>query len=212
MEYSVVGAGTRIFILVLLILVLALGGLVWFDYLGLVDARRQLSPVFRLLGLGGMAGRGAALAAEDPEDPFLLEKERLAKEVEALAVRTEELDRRQAELTQREQEATQIQEQLEEKGKAVEDREKMLSDREEQIENRRVNLQQNSEYLLGMPPKNAVPILLAMDDMEVIDIFRMTEEKAKATGELSVVAYWLSLMPAERAAALQRKMSRKTGG
>ena len=88
----------------------------------------------------------------------------------------------------------------------------MLSDREKAIENRRVNLQQNSEYLLGMPPKSAVPILLKMDDMEIIDIFRITEEKAKTTGELSVVSYWLSLMPADRAAALQRKMARKAGG
>jgi flagellar protein FlbB len=41
---------------------------------------------------------------------------------------------------------------------------------------------------------------------------RVTEELAVEAGEASLVAYWLSLMPADRAAALQRKMARKTGG
>jgi flagellar protein FlbB len=51
-----------------------------------------------------------------------------------------------------------------------------------------------------------------MEDQDVIDLFRVTEEQAAEAGEISLVAYWLSLMPAERAAALERKMARKTGG
>ncbi|HPE37184.1 MAG TPA: flagellar protein FlbB, partial [Spirochaetales bacterium] len=38
---------------------------------------------------------------------------------------------------------------------------------------------------------------------------RAVEELAAKSGESSVVAYWLSLMPAERAADLQRKMNAK---
>jgi flagellar protein FlbB len=103
-------------------------------------------------------------------------------------------------------------EQLQEREKAVEDREKVFNERLQAFENRRVNLRQNSEYLVGMPPENAVKILLEMEDQDVIDIFRMTEEQAQAAGEVSLVSYWLSLMPADRAAVLQRKMARKTEG
>ena len=56
------------------------------------------------------------------------------------------------------------------------------------------------------------PLLLAMDDQDVIDVLRVTEEQAAEAGEVSLVAYWLSLMPSDRAAVLQRKMSRTTGG
>ena len=81
-DYSGVGAGFRIVVLILLVGVLALGGLVWFDYLGVIDARRTLAPVFRLFG--------ARPPELDAEDPLLLDKERLAKQLEALAVRAEE--------------------------------------------------------------------------------------------------------------------------
>ena len=204
MDYSSVGAGFRIVILLLLVAVLLLGGLVWFDYLGIVDAKGLLAPVFTLI-------RGERVVV-DADDPLLLEKERMAKQLEALAIRSEELTAWEQELEASRAEINQMIEQLEEREKAVEDREKVFNERLQAFENRRVNLQQNSEYLVGMPPENAVKILLAMEDQDVIDIFRMTEEQAQAAGEVSLVSYWLSLMPADRAAVLQRKMARKTGG
>jgi flagellar protein FlbB len=203
-EYGGVGAGFRIVILILLVGVLALGGLVWFDYLGILDARQTLAPVFALFG--------AKKPEIDAEDPLLLDKERLAKQMEALAVRAEELGSRDQQLQAREQELAQKVEQVQEREKAAEEREKLFNERLKAIENRRVNLKQNAAYLVGMPPDKAVKILLAMEDQDVIDLFRVTEEQAAEAGETSLVAYWLSLMPAERAAALERKMARKTGG
>jgi flagellar protein FlbB len=203
MDYSSVGAGFRIVILLLLVAVLLLGGLVWFDYLGIVDAKGLLAPVFTLI-------RGERVVV-DADDPLLLEKERMAKQLEALAIRSEELTAWEQELEASRAEINQMIEQLEERETTIEDREKVFNERLQAVENRRVNLQQNSDYLVGMPPENAVKILLQMEDQDVIDIFRMTEEQAQATGELSLVSYWLSLMPADRAAVLQRKMSRKTG-
>lgn len=203
-DYSSVGAGFRILILLLLVGVLVLGGLVWFDYLGVIDARRTLSPVFSLVG--------RRTAPVDGEDPLLLDKERLAKQLEALAVRSEELDNWDKQLAARQLEVDQMVETLAEREGAVEDREKVLNDRLRAYENRVANLRQNSSYLVGMPPENAVKILLAMEDQDVIDILRVTEQQAAEGGEVSLVAYWLSLMPADRAAVLQRKMSRTTGG
>ncbi len=203
-EYSGVGAGFRIVILILLVGVLALGGLVWFDYLGILDARRVLAPVFSWFG--------AKKPEVEAEDPLLLEKERLAKQIEALAVRAEELTTREQQLTSREQELAQKVEQVEEREKAAEEREKVFNDRLQAFENRRVNLKQNATYLVDMPPDRAVKILLDMEDQDVIDLFRIAEEQAAEAGELSMVSYWLSLMPPDRAATLERKMMRRTGG
>ena len=84
----------------------------------------------------------------------------------------------------------------------------MFNERVQAFDNRRDNLRQNADYLVGMPPASAVKILLEMEDQYVIDLFRVTEEQARRSGEVSLVAYWLSLMPPERAATLQRKMAR----
>ncbi len=203
-EYSGIGTGFRIIILLLLLSILVLGGLIWFDYLGLIDARQSLALVYRLFG--------AEEGEVDVEDPFLLERERLNKQLDALALRAEDLETNSLELTSKEEELNQMIEQIEERQVALDDREKLFNERVTIYENRRDNLKQNAAYLVGMPPENAVNILLEMDDQDVIDILRMTEEQAVAASEASLVSYWLSLMPSARAAALQRKMARKTGG
>jgi flagellar protein FlbB len=58
-----------------------------------------------------------------------------------------------------------------------------------------------------MPPANAIAILAKQDDQYVIDTFRTVEAQAKKIGADSLVPIWLSLMPADRAATLQRKMA-----
>jgi flagellar protein FlbB len=63
-----------------------------------------------------------------------------------------------------------------------------------------------------MPPERAVGIITAMDDQAAIDVLRMTEEIARREGTTSIVSYWLSLLPPERAAELQRKMTARPPG
>jgi len=205
-EFSEVSPGVRIFLLALLLVVLALAGIVWFDYLGLIDARRALAPVWRLTGL-----RQRAAGIPD-DDPNLLDKERLAKEQEALVLKAEDLERARRELAAETANLTQIAEQLAEREQAAEAREKAFIERVNTFENRRVNLAQNAGYLVGMPPKDAVARLAAMEDQDVIDIFRITEEEAAKAGETSLVAHWLSMMDPKRAAVLLRKMQRRPGG
>ena len=48
-----------------------------------------------------------------------------------------------------------------------------------------------------------------MDDQTVIDVLRKVEEIAKRSGSSSMGSYWLSLMPPDRAAEIQRKMLSK---
>jgi flagellar protein FlbB len=92
----------------------------------------------------------------------------------------------------------------------LEAKQKALNDARKAIEDRRVNLEQNATYLTSMPPANAIAILAKQDDQYVIDTFRTVEAQAKKLGADSLVPIWLSLMPADRAATLQRKMAGST--
>jgi flagellar protein FlbB len=203
-QYSYIGSGTKVFLLLLVLITLTVSGFIWFDYLGLYDGKDILAP---LLGILGFHER---TVVEDIEDPYLREREELAKQYEALKIREEELDMREDGITEREKEISQMIEDIEEQEKALEERENSFNERVEQYDKRRRNLEQSSEYLTGMEPEKAVNILLEMDDVDIIDIFRITEERADEEGEISLVAYWLSLMPKERAAEINRKMARKT--
>lgn len=194
----------RVIVLILLILVLAAGGLVWFDYLNVIDAKAYLSPLYTLLG------REPRTQNELPQDVDLsLDAERLAVRMEALELRNMELDQREEDIARKQAEIEQMAQELEERQKALDEREKSFNVTQEEFENRRVNVEQNARYLTGMPPEAAVGIIEAMDDQDAIDVFRMTEEIAQREGAASMVSYWLSLLPSERAAELQRKMAGK---
>lgn len=205
-EFSEVRPGARIFILFLLLIVLTLGGIIWFDYLGLVDAKSIISPVYRLLGF---EKRSSVASADDPN---LLDRERLAKEQDALALRQQDLDTRSAALAQKEKELNQLGQDLNDRDAALTSREKAFNDQVKAFDNRRVNIAQNATYLTSMPPANAVAIMAKMGDQDIIDIFRTVEQQAQKAGVDSVVPLWLSMLSADKAADLQRKMAGKTGG
>jgi flagellar protein FlbB len=196
----------RVIVLVFLILALAAGGLVWFDYLNVIDAKTTLAPVYRLIGREGRT-RSAA-----PEDEFLsLDAERLAVRLEALELRGRELDSRERQIQSRSAEIEQMAQELEERQKALDERENSFNALAREAETKDRKVEVNARLLNGMPPERAVGILTAMDDQDVIDIFRKTEEIAQAEGTSSIVSYWLSLMAgtaegAARAAEIQRKM------
>ena len=205
-EFSEVRPGVRIFILFLLLIVLSLGGVIWFDYLGLVDAKTMIAPMYRLFGF---QKRSSVASADDPN---LLDRERLAKEQDALTLRRQELDARESALAKKEKQLNQLGTDLNDKDAALAAREKAFNEQVKAFDNRRVNIAQNATYLTNMTPASSVAILLKMGDPDIIDIFRMIEQQAKKAGTDSVVPLWLSMMPADRAATLQRKMAGTTGG
>ena len=192
----------RIIVLLLLIIVMAGGGLVWFDYLNIVDAKAFLSPLYRFLGREARTQQRMAA-----NELLSLDAERLAVRLEALELRSFELDRRDQDLQARYGEIEQMAQELEERQKALDERENSFNAMVEQAEIKQRNVEQNARYLTGMPPNNAVQIINQMDDQDAIDVFRMTEEIAQQEGAISMVAYWMSLMPPQRAADLQRKMA-----
>lgn len=194
-------------VLLFLVIILILIGLVWFDYLGVIQAKQLFAPVYRLFGL---QTQSAASINSVSSVPYIdLNSERLAKRLEALDLRDQELDKREETILQKEKENLQISQELEDLRISQEEREKTFNNTIKKYDDREVNIVQNARNLMGMVPQNAVNILLAMDDQDVIDILRKVDEISASAGTDSVVPYWLSLMPAERVAQIQRKMTNK---
>lgn len=189
-------------VLIMLIIIMALGGLLWFDYLGVINAKKVFAPVYKLMGRDPQVSVASTSSAPITGN---LDQERLEKQREALELWREELDKREAEVSQKEKANEQIASELSNREKSQEEREKTFNQTVKKYDDKNVNIEQIALNLNGMRPEAAVNILLAMDDQVVIDVLRKVEELAKRSGTASLGSYWLSLMPAERAAEIQRK-------
>jgi len=202
----------RIIVLIFLILILAGGGVLWFDYLNVIDAKNVIGPALNFLQrvpllnriLPPGEGRSHPSLAED--EIISLDAERFAVRLEALELRNMELGRQEQDIENRRGQIEQMAQELEERQKALDERENsfnaLLSDAE--IKDRTV--ERNAINLTSMPPQRAVGILAAMDDQDIIDVLRKTDELAEASGSSSIVPFWLSLMDSQRAAEISRKM------
>ena len=195
----------RVVVLLLLIIVLAAGGLVWFDYLNVIDAKAVLAPVYKHIPFINKEGRTQPAAV--PDEFINLDAERLAVRLEALELQRMEMNAFQRDLVRHEGEIEQMAQELEERQKALEEREKSLREQAEDAENKESNVESIARNMINMPPERAVAIMDQMEDQGVIDILRKTEEIAAASGTSSIVPYWLSLMVPAKAAELQRKMA-----
>ena len=200
----------RTLILLLLVTVLSLGGIIWFDYLNVIDAKSVLAPIYRVLPF--VSGEPRVQPRTTVDDILNIDAERLAIRLEALEFRDMEIDIRQRDLEARYGEIWQMAQELEERHKALEDWEESLNAQTADAENKDRNVDQNARILTGMRPQNAVNIIAALDDQEAIDIIRKTEEIARAEGRASIVPFWFSLMEPRRAAELQRKMAGRPSG
>lgn len=193
-------------VLLMLIIIMALGGLLWFDYLGVVHMKSVFSPLYKILGKEPQTSVTATSSNPVVVD---LDQDRINKQREAIDLRVEELDKREVEIAQKEKLNEQIASELSNREKSQEEREKTFNQTLKQYDDKNVNIEQIAANLNGMRPEAAVNILLAMDDQTVIDVLRKVEEIAARNGASSMGSYWLSLMPAGRAAEIQRKMLSK---
>ena len=195
----------RVFSMLIIVLLLSFGGLFWFDFLGILDARIVLSPLRNLIGLNEQS------SFSEIQDPLLLDRERLASREEALMKLRDEIKLAEENLLAREVELEQKIATLNEKEKSLVEQEKIFNKSRLGYEDRRVSLKQMARYLVGMPPDNAVEILLEMEDYDIIELFLVAEQLAEEEGSVSLVSFWLSKMPAARAADLQRKFVSYSG-
>ena len=193
-------------VLIMLIIIMALGGLLWFDFLGVVHMKSVFSPLYKILGKEPQTSVTATSTNPVVAD---LDQDRINKQREAIDLRMEELDKRESEIAQKEKLNEQIASELSNREKSQEEREKTFNQTLKQYDDKNVNIEQIAANLNGMRPEAAVNILIAMDDQTVIDVLRKVEEIAARNGTSSMGSYWLSLMPAERAAEIQRKMLSK---
>ncbi|WP_296019947.1 MULTISPECIES: periplasmic-type flagellar collar protein FlbB [unclassified Treponema] len=199
------GVGKSIALL-FLILAIILGGLLWFDYLGIIKAKSIFAPVYKLFGLQPQTSVSATSSKPLQAN---LEDDRLAKRLEALEIRSQELDKRESDIARSETANEAIARELEDRQKSQEEREKTFNNEVKKYDDRNTNIEQISTYLQNMPPKTAVEQLLGMDDQDIIDIFRKTDAQALASNTVSMTSVWLMNMPSERAAIIQRKMASK---
>lgn len=198
-RYSKVGALPQIILLLLLIILLLGVGLFWFNVLGIIDARTTFGPVLQQIGLGGSE------EIIDPDDVMLMDRLRLRSLQEAVELELLSLDEREAELDQRIAMVEEREQELQERVRELEEREISLNERLQRYDNRRAVLEQNARYLNSMRPAEAVSILQGYDDQLLIETIRVAEEMAQERGETSLVSVWLSSLPPERAADIQRK-------
>jgi flagellar protein FlbB len=182
------------------------GGILWFDYLNLIDAKTTLAPLYRFIGREGRTGGDLG-----PDDFINLDAERLAMRLAAEALRELDMDKREDEITSKIAELEQMAQELEERQKALKKKKKSINDMLLNAENKDRNVEGISQQLTNMQPERAVAIISAMNDQNAIDVLRKTEEITQRNGTGSLVPFWRQLMAATpegaaRAAELQRKM------
>ncbi|MBQ9282975.1 MAG: flagellar protein FlbB [Treponema sp.] len=199
------GIGKTIFLLILII-ILVLGGLLWFDYLGVIHAKKMFAPAYKLVGLAPQTSVTATTSKPLTAD---LDEDRLAKRIEALDIRKQELDKRESDIVKIEEQNEAIAKELEDRKKSQDEREKTFNNQVKKYDDRNTNIETIASYLNSMPPKTAVEELLSHDDQDIIDILRKADEMAAANKQTSLSSVWLMNMPAERAATIQRKMANK---
>jgi flagellar protein FlbB len=182
------------------------GGLLWFDYLGVVHVKNIFAPLYTLMH---KTPQTSTTATQSKPLVANLDEDRLLKQREALDIYKEELEKREADIEAVEKQNEQVSAELAEREKNQEEREKTFNSTVKKYDDKNINVEQIAKNLNGMRPEAAVDILKAMDDQTVIDVLRKVEELAAASGSASMGSYWLSLMPPERAAEIQRKMISK---
>jgi len=192
-------------LLLLLVAILSAGGIIWFDYLNVIDAKSVLAPIYRWIPF--IPGEGRTQPRVSADENLNIDADRLAIRLQAIELERLEIVAFQRELTSQYGELMKMAQDIDDQRKALEDFENSLRAQALDAENKDRNVEQFARYLSGMPPQNAVSIIAEFDDQNAIDVLRKTEEIAQAEGTMSIVAFWLSLMDPARAAELQRKMA-----
>lgn len=193
-------------VLLILIIIMILGGLLWFDYLGVINAKKLFAPVYNLVGLKPQTSTTATSSKPLIAD---LDDDRLAKRLEALEIRTQELDKREGEIAKGESQYDAVAQELEDRRKSLEEREATFEAQLKKYDDRDAELAKIAAYWYNMPPATAVAEILKMEDQDIIDVFRKEDELAAAGRRASMVSVWFMNMPADRAATIQRKMTNK---
>jgi flagellar motility protein MotE (MotC chaperone) len=192
-------AGSFFWLIVLLVVIVA--GFWWFDRINLFDYRSFIYPF-----LSKVPWLGSFFAPAPSE--LLTERGRVGEELdkqrEAIELAERDLIKKEMELSQKEAELKKREEELEARLQEVALAQKALSEERAKHDNLEKNLQEIAELFASLPPENAVERLEKLDDLQLIDVLRKMEEIGRSRN----VVRMLSLMDAERASVIARKMLR----
>ncbi|MGL1894308.1 MAG: hypothetical protein OCD02_21940 [Spirochaetaceae bacterium] len=191
-------------LLLLLIVALLIGGVIWFDFLGVIDRGDTLNFITDRIGL-----ESPEVVEDTDENIYLLDAVRLIKEREAIEKREIALKSREENITLEEAKNRQIAEELVEKESAIIDKEKSLTDALARYDDEQKNLETTVSYLAALPPLKTVDILNNYPVLKVVDTLRKEDEIAKRDTRASNSSIWLQFMDAKRAAEVNDMMIKK---
>jgi len=203
---AAVSSVLKIIFLLVLNLVILLGGLYWFDRLGVLDYQKLVGPLMRYLP--AFLRRGEPVV----EDPLLLDKEFLGKKEQVLSARERELALVKEELERKTLTLQEQETKLAEEAKHLDEEKKVLSEKISAYDNYKENIKKQAQYFTSMPPREAVERLELLDELLAIDILRQIDQNAQEQGKVSIVPFYLSRMDKSKAASIQRKMTKTDGG
>jgi len=186
-------------IFLFLIIVFLLGvGVLWLDYMGLINLTKTASMFSK--------DEASVLYADDDE-PSLMKLEELEKNKEQLKERTEDLDRREALLLEQEKSSNTDKEKIQEMRAGIELERKKLENEKNKYSGYKKNIVDLAQKIESMPPKEAVAIMINWDDPLIIDVLRQIDQNALDAGAMSVTSYLISLMPKEKASRVMYLMT-----
>jgi len=188
----------KVIYLILLILFIAVSGILWIDYIGLIDISRVT---------GGFKSN-VPLATEAPGDePSLIEREQFEKEKQGYAERVEELDKREARLQEIEKELASEKEKQDEIKKGLDLEKKKFDDQKNRYAGYEKNIKVLADKVANMPPDESVKIMVNWEEPIIIDVLRQMDADAEALGSASITSYLITLMPKEKASRIMYLMT-----
>ena len=114
-------------VLIVLIIILCLGGLLWFDYLGILHVKTLFAPVYKTIGMHPQTSTTASSTKPIVAD---LDQDRLNKIRESLDLYKEDLEKRDENVSAKELQNEQIASEIENREKSLEEREKTFNNTE----------------------------------------------------------------------------------
>ncbi len=191
-------------LLLLLIVALVIGGIIWFDFLGVIDRGNTLDFITTRLGIAK-----SEPIKDETENIYLLDAVRIIKEREAIEQMEVVLKSREEAITLEEAKNKQIQEELKEKENSIIDKEKSLNEALSRYNDEQKNLETTVKYLGELPPQSVVAILNNYPILKIVDTLRKEDELAQQNNRVSNSATWILFMEPKMAAEVQDMMIKK---
>lgn len=204
MANTIAGMIGKSILLLLLIVVLLIGGVFWFDFLGIIDRGETLDFITTRIGIDT-----PEKIEDEDTNIYLLDAVRLVKEREAIERQEIALESREESIILKEAENKQVLEELKEKEASIVDKEKSLTEALTRYDDEQKNLETTVKYLADLPPQTVVAILDNYPVLKVVDTFRKEDEIANIEGRVSNASTWILFMDAKRAAEVNDMMIKK---